>query len=177
MLNRIFRTRPEKQAAKALYDGILAASRNAKLFAELGVPDTIEGRVESVMLHTALVIRELQASGDEYARTVSQEVFDAMFDDFDSAMRELGVGDSGVGKKIRFLAEGFYGRAQAYSDALEAEDSAGLAEAISRNLLASETVAKGAGALADYAVASAQSLAGQGAKALGEGTAPVFAQL
>lgn len=177
MLNRIFRTRPEKQAAKTLYDGILAASRNTRLYSELGVPDTIEGRVESVMLHTALVIRELQASGDEYARTVSQDVFDAMFDDFDSAMRELGVGDSGVGKKIRFLAEGFYGRAQAYSDALEAKDSGALAAAISRNLLASETVGEGAVTLAHYAAASAQSLAGQGAKALGEGKAPVFAEL
>ena len=177
MLNRIFRTRPEKHAAKAIYDGILTSSRQAKLFTDHGVPDTIEGRVEAVMLHTALVIRQLQASGDEQAKAVSQEVFDAMFDDFDSAMRELGVGDSGVGKKIRFLAEGFYGRAQAYDDAISAEDAEALATALARNLLGASDITDEARALAAYAVRCAESLGAQGTEALSGGAKPVFAEL
>lgn len=177
MLNRIFRTRPEKQTARTVYDALLASARQAGFYADLGVPDTVEGRVEMVMLHTALVVRVLQTSETTAHRTLSQDLFDVMFDDFDSAMREMGVGDSGVGKKIRFLAEGFYGRAQAYSDAISAGDRPALENALARNLLAGAGDPAGISGLADYVEASVQSLAGQGPDPLASGEAPRFASL
>ena len=96
MLNRLFRSKPEKRAGQALYAETLQASRRPEFFAQAGVPDTLEGRMEMVMLNTALVIRTLRLSEEDYPRAVSQALFDAMFDDFDASMRELGVGDSGV---------------------------------------------------------------------------------
>jgi cytochrome b pre-mRNA-processing protein 3 len=61
-------------------------------------------------------------------------VFDAMFNDMDVNLRELGVGDMTVGKKVRAMWEAFHGRAAAYQAPLEAGDSAGLAEALARNV-------------------------------------------
>jgi len=162
MLRNLFKTRPEKQLGRALYDTCLRASRQPVLYRDFGVPDTIEGRMELVMLHVALAIIELKASGAEEGEQLAQEVFDAMFDDFDAAMRELGVGDSGVGKKIRFMAEGFYGRASAYSSALKGEGEESLATILARNVYASDAVDEEQTQLAAYVSASAARLSAQG---------------
>ena len=64
---------------------------------------------------------------------VAQKLFENIFSNFDYAFREAGVGDLIVGKKMRKLAEGFYGRIRAYESAFEGEGS--IAEVISRNLM------------------------------------------
>jgi len=187
MLSKLFRTRPEKTTAKALHDAIVAASRTRELYADLAVPDTLEGRFELVLLHAALVIDVLRDGEDPEAVKISQLVFDYMFEDFDIAMREMGVGDSGVGKKIRFMAEGFYGRAQGYTDALAGDDSTEAAgdnssnEALSlvlaRNVYATETVSDAPIGLARYVRQSYISLHNQGPRALADGASPAFATL
>ena len=91
------------------------------------VPDTPQGRFEMVMLHGWLVIDRLAASDPEY----TQSLFDLMFDDFDLNLRELGVGDLGVGKRVKGWAAAFYGRAAAYKSALA--DEGLLADALGRN--------------------------------------------
>jgi cytochrome b pre-mRNA-processing protein 3 len=169
-----FRPRPEKAIGKALYAEIVQAARQPALYGETGVPDTLEGRLELILLHAALTIRPLRREGGEPGRAVSQIVFDTMFEDFDIAMRELGLGDSGVGKKIRFMAEGFYGRAQSYDTALDAADEAVLELALSRNLLSSEGVDPRAAALASYVHAVLASLAATGGAALAQGEVPAF---
>lgn len=176
MLNRLFAKKPSRKTAKTLYAPIVEAARAPALYEQDGIPDTIEGRLESVMLHTALVIIVLRdGEPDELQLAVSQDLFDTMFDDFDAAMRELGVGDSGIGKKIRFMAEGFYGRAQAYSDALSDEDPQALVAVLARNLFADETAADRSGRFADYVRRSHESLCTQGAAALANGERPAFA--
>lgn len=169
-----FRPRPEKAIGKALYAAIVQAARQASLYGEAGVPDTLEGRLELILLHAALTIRTLRRDGGEPGRAVSQIVFDTMFEDFDIAMRELGLGDSGVGKKIRFMAEGFYGRAQSYASALDEADPASLELVLSRNLLASETVDPRAAALAGHVHAVVAALDATGGAALAQGELPAF---
>ncbi|WP_417495784.1 ubiquinol-cytochrome C chaperone family protein [Maricaulis sp.] len=169
-----FRPRPEKAIGTALYRALLQAARQPALYGEAGVPDTLEGRLELILLHAALAIRTLRRDGGEAGRVVSQIVFDTMFEDFDIAMRELGVGDSGVGKKVRFMAEGFYGRAQSYASALDDADPAALELALSRNLLAGETVDPRATALARYVRTVVAALDETGGQALASGELPAL---
>ena len=177
MLFGLFKPRPEKRLARSLYEHVLSASRQPGLYGESGVPDTLEGRFEMVVLHTALVIRLLQASPDESHQEVSQNLFDAMFDDFDAAMREMGVGDSGVGKKIRFMAEGFYGRASAYEEALKGEGDLSLEQVLARNVFGSDEVNAASRTLADYVRRSVDQLAAQGVLALVESKKPDFSKI
>tara|TARA_R110002096_G_scaffold126376_13_gene273112 strand:+ start:1521 stop:2054 length:534 start_codon:yes stop_codon:yes gene_type:complete len=169
-----FKPRPEKAIGKALYAAIVQAARQPSLYGEDGVPDTLEGRLELILLHAALTIRSLRRDGGEPGRAVSQIVFDTMFEDFDIAMRELGLGDSGVGKKIRFMAEGFYGRAQGYASALDETDPAALDLVLSRNLLGSEVLDPRAAALAGRVRAVVAALDATGGAALAQGELPDF---
>lgn len=176
MLRRLFAPKPEKPVAQTLYRAIVQVARQPALYGEDGVADTLEGRFELVVLHTALVILVLQSDdAPETARRTSQALFDTMFDDFDAAMRELGVGDSAVGKKIRFMAQGFYGRAQALQAAL---DSAGedheLQLMLGRNLLGIEAPDGRAERLALYVNSAYTALQAQGAGRLAAGERPDF---
>lgn len=169
-----FKPRPEKAIGKTLYAAIVQAARQASLYGEDAVPDTLEGRLELILLHAALTIRALRRDGGEPGRVVSQIMFDTMFEDFDIAMRELGLGDSGVGKKIRFMAEGFYGRAQSYASALDDADPAALEAVLARNILADEHPDSRAAALADHVQAVVAALDATGGAALARGEPPVF---
>lgn len=162
MFGNLFKSRSEKRIAQSLYDSCVRAARQPALYLDDGVPDTLEGRLELIMLHTALLITELKASGGEAGSDLSQEVFDVMFDDFDAAMREMGVGDSGIGKKIRFMAEGFYGRARVYSAALKGEGEESLEALLRRNVFASEAPVAAENRLSLYVKKSAEILAQQG---------------
>lgn len=174
MLNRLFGKKPEKARAEALYRHVVAAARTPDLYAGLGVPDTVEGRFEMIILHCALVVLQLQALENEEARKLSQALFDTMFDDFDAAMREMGVGDSGVGKKIRFMAEGFYGRAEALRLAAGDEDPAQLQTVLARNVYNADGEDARAPALALYVNSAIDRLDAQGGAALLDGAQPDF---
>lgn len=146
-LSSLVGARPQPPEALA-YERIVDAARLPVFYATLGVPDTVEGRFDMLTLHVFLVLRRLRGLGAKEAR-FSQSLFDAMFQDMDDSMRELGVGDLRVGKKVRELAEMFYGRSAAYEAALEADDMAALADALSRNVFDEEGAA-GAPAIAAY---------------------------
>lgn len=177
MFGNLFKTRPEKQAGQAIYDSCVRAARVPGHYQNLLVPDTLEGRLEMVMLHTALVITELNASGGEAGKALSQEVFDAMFDDLDAAMREMGVGDGGVGKKIRFMAEGFYGRARVYADAVNGKGEESLATVLKRNVYGGADSDAAENELSVYVKQSAEMLAGQGFAGLSTDLEARFADL
>jgi cytochrome b pre-mRNA-processing protein 3 len=116
-----------------LYTVAVGAAREPWLYAELGVPDTVDGRFDLVGLHVFLVIRRAQrlATG---GKGLAQAVFDAMFNDMDVNLREMGVGDLSVGKKVKVMWEAFNGRAIAYGAALDAGDPAALAASLVRNV-------------------------------------------
>lgn len=129
----------EEEALPA-YQAIVAQARKPVFYEGLGVPglgvpDTPQGRFEMVMLHAALVISRLKDD-----KTYTQAMFDLMFGDFDMNLRELGVGDLGIGKRVRSWAEAFKGRALAYEAGLNGE--APLATALVRNINASEEAAQ-----------------------------------
>ena len=157
-----------RRAGYALYAAAVTAAREPGLYRSLAVPDTLDGRFDLVGLYAALMIRRLRQL-PEPGPALAQAVFDAMFSDMDLNLREMGVGDLSVGRKVRQMWEAFHGRAMAYEDALEAGDAAGLAAALARNVwrgAAPEGVAEG---LARLALAQRDALAGQGLDRLGTG--------
>jgi cytochrome b pre-mRNA-processing protein 3 len=158
MLSRLFgRTRARTETAGTLYAAIVAQARAPGLYAALGAPDTVSGRFEMVILHTVLVLRRLQEASPAEA-AVGQSVFDLFCRDMDRSLRELGVGDFGVPKRMRQVGEAFYGRAQVYGDCLTRTDERGLAEALRRNVLKGSTDDQSPLRLARYALAAATAL-------------------
>ena len=172
MFGRLFRRASESDTiAASLYGAIVAQARNPALYSDFGVADTVDGRFEMVVLHAVLVIERLEAGGEREA-LVAQKVFDLYNTDMDRSLRELGVGDLGVPKRMKKMAERFYGRAAAYRSFLAADDRKGLADAIERNVFGAKAI--GAEPLADYALASQRSLIAMPEGAL-LSAAPAFA--
>jgi cytochrome b pre-mRNA-processing protein 3 len=166
----LFRRRPQERAGFLLYGAAVAAARAPALYAEIGAPDTTGGRFELICLHTGLVIRRLRSFKTPEADALAQAVFDAMFADMDLTLREMGVGDLSVGKKVKNLWEGFHGRAESYGTALDSGDVSALAGALGRNVWAGAEPPEGAPeALAAQARAFAQGLEGVDLAALSSG--------
>jgi cytochrome b pre-mRNA-processing protein 3 len=135
MFKRLFGygSRPDRILIDALYDEIVAAARQPVLYADWQVPDTPLGRYEMMALHVFLVLHRLKSATGE-ARDAAQALTDEFFKEVEHSIRELGVGDMGVPKRMKKLAGMFYGRAASYEAALEAGDRAALAAAFSRNV-------------------------------------------
>lgn len=160
LVERLLRPGAAKQAGLKLYAGVVAQSRLPVFYLDLGAPDTVEGRFEVYTLNVSLLLVRLKGQGP-LAKSVSQSLFDAYVQGLDDALRDMGVGDLSVGKKMRKLGEAFYGRAKAYEEALAALPD----EAALRELLARTVHAEASGADADrlvaYAAAARAALAGQ----------------
>src|ERR1043165_979466 len=115
MIPPLFR-RPDPTIA-ALYGAIVTQARDARFYEAYGIPDTVLGRFDLIVLHLALVLRRLR-EGDASAAALAQGVFDAFCRDMDHNLREMGISDQGVPRQMRRVGEAFYGRAQAYDTAL-----------------------------------------------------------
>ncbi len=126
------RRRSIRDAAALAYGRVVEQARQPVFFAGYGVPDTLDGRYELICLHAFLYLYRLKADRPRSAE-LSQAFFDAMFADLDRALREMGTGDLSVGKHVKRMARGFYGRIRAYQDGIESADSV-LAAALERNL-------------------------------------------
>ncbi len=129
----MFRRRrpPHEELAASLYTRTAERARAAELYESCGIPDTLDGRFDALALHAALVIDRLRREAD--GEVLSQAFFDAMFRHLDLTLREIGVQDLGVGRRIKIMAEGFHGRALAYRAALGGEGAVPLAEVLRRN--------------------------------------------
>jgi cytochrome b pre-mRNA-processing protein 3 len=127
------RRREQRETIDRLYGAIVAQARLPAFYAVLGVPDTPEGRLELIMLHVILLWRRLASDGAE-ARTLGQEVFDRFCEDMDASLRELGVGELSVPRKMRAIGEAYFGRSAAYESALSAIEDRTLAAALQRNI-------------------------------------------
>lgn len=135
--------------AAALYSALVAQARRPEFYTSCGVPDTVQGRFEMIALHAFLVLRRLRTGAPDDAR-LAQDLFDLMFADMDRNLRELGVGDLGVGKRVKALAKSFYGRIAAYDQGLDGAPGT-LEAALARNVYAGSAAADAArAALADY---------------------------
>ena len=136
MFKRLFRPDRSRTAGAALYAQCAAAARTPVFYQALAVPDTVEGRFEIYALHVLLVIDRLRGEGEQ-ASAVSQALFDALLRGLDDGLREMGVGDLSVGKKMRKLGEALYGRARNLDRALAAlPATAELQELLARTVYA-----------------------------------------
>jgi cytochrome b pre-mRNA-processing protein 3 len=161
-LKRVFGSQKaaRREITDRVYDKIVAAARQPVLYADWGVPDTPLGRYEMVALHLFLVLHRLRGQA-EPAGALAQDLTDNFFADLDHSIRELGVGDLSVPKRMKKLARMFYGRAAAYGEAVERGDAALLSAALARNIWPGEPGWTAAADLGRYAFAAHQELARQ----------------
>lgn len=159
MFERIFRRtrRADRLLANRLYEQIVAAARQPVFFSDLGVPDTPLGRFEMLSIHMILFLRQVR--NDKSLAPVAQQITDEFFLDLDDALRELGIGDIGVPKRMKKLARMFYGRAVAYGEAIDAGDDSALGEALARNIMPETTGWTGRDRLCAYVRDAASHLA------------------
>jgi len=170
MLQNLFRSRSADRPVRigdALYALAVDQARTPAFYTTLGVVDRIDARFELYTLHVLLLVMRLR-DGSEQGGDAGQALFDTYVSALDHALRELGVGDISVGKKMRKLGEALYGRMTAYEQPLKDGDVAALTAALARNVYEDEAAA-GAPALARYALASRASLAVQDFNAVVQG--------
>lgn len=125
------RRRSEKDVAGRLYETAVTQARKSRFYSDCQVPDSLDGRFELIALHVFLLLHRLKQSYPETQR-LAQALHDYFFADMDRSLREMGAGDLGVGKRVKRMAEAFYGRIPAYEAALADDDVA--ADALRRNL-------------------------------------------
>jgi cytochrome b pre-mRNA-processing protein 3 len=163
MLKNLFRTRSAERMGLPLYSAAVAQARDPGFYTVLGVTDEIDARFELYTLHVLLLIlrlRDQTGADTEKGAEAAQNVFDVYVSALDNALRELGVNDVTMAKKMRRLGESLYGRMTTYETPLRNGDAATLAAGLARNVFGSDDVARGQ-ALADYALAARSGLATQ----------------
>ncbi|MGI9414516.1 MAG: ubiquinol-cytochrome C chaperone family protein [Hyphomicrobiales bacterium] len=165
------RNASQQQAADTIYAAIVAQARHPGFYRDAHVPDSIDGRFDLLVLHAFLFLRRLKGEG-EAAGELGQLVFDTMFADLDQNLREMGVGDLGIAKRVRKMASAFYGRTAAYDEALDGygADPEALEGAVKRNMFPESDEAPGAGPVAAYMAECDRALAAQETARLLEGT-------
>ncbi|MHC8493704.1 ubiquinol-cytochrome C chaperone family protein [Thalassospira sp. SM2505] len=123
----------KQTAAFELYTAMVTQARKPEFYAKLGVPDTMEGRFDLILVHAFVLFRRLKSEDGD--RDLAQNIFDVMFSDLDQNMREMGIGDVGILKRIRKMSESYHGRIVAYEEGVQS-GAAELAAALNRNLYA-----------------------------------------
>ncbi|WP_051332234.1 ubiquinol-cytochrome C chaperone family protein [Cucumibacter marinus] len=156
MILSLFRKDPLEQPVSAVYKAIVAQSRQERFFRDWGIPDTVQGRFDVLSLHVALVLHRLRDGGEE-AKPFSQALFDMFFRDMDRSLRELGVGDLTVPKRIKKMSEMFYGMLGALSEAIASGQVEALKPVLARNLYTDDEP-KGVDELASYCARQVGSL-------------------
>ena len=181
---RFFAGKARNPNALPLYEAIVLQARQPALYRDIGIPDTLDGRFEAIVLHLVLVLRRLKRDFPE-GLDLAAALQETFFDDMDRSLREMGAGDLGVGKRVKRMAEGFMGRLASYEAALDrvaVDGEAGLAAVLRRNVFG--TLADGQADLAGltaYTLAQAAGLDAQPGEALRRGqvafaVAPASAQ-
>ncbi|WIY53999.1 ubiquinol-cytochrome C chaperone family protein [Devosia sp. YIM 151766] len=160
----MFRKNSATEPVYAVYNSIVAQSRQPVFYADWGVPDTVTGRFDMISLHMALLFRRLRQEPGG-AKQFSQAVFDLFFKDMDRSLREMGAGDMGVPKKIQKMGNIFFGLLAALNEALDRGDPEALATVISRNIFDGAD-SPDVRALAAYVLEHDAALAAQPAQAI-----------
>lgn len=167
---KLFRRNTDQRAADSVYVAIVAQARHPEFYRTLGVPDTLDGRFDLLVIHAFLFFHRMKGEG-EAAQRHTQLVFDAMFSDIDHNLREMGVGDMSIGKKVRKMGSAFYGGTEVYDDGVTQyeSDPSVLTEAVRRNVFSDETATRKSAQLADYMIKCAKALREQDTDALLKG--------
>ncbi len=147
------RPSPARALLDRLHGEIVGAVRRPVFYLDYGVPDTFEGRFELLVLHAGLVLRRFNAA-EAPGPEVAQDLVDTVFAHLEADLREAGVGDITVPKRMKSLCEAFLGRAAAYDAGLQAGTEA-LKAAVERNIYAGRAESGSAERLATYVAAAA----------------------
>ncbi|MCF3639504.1 ubiquinol-cytochrome C chaperone [Rhizobium sp. TRM95111] len=162
MIFGLFRKKnTNRRIVEAQYALLTAAARQPALYADLGVPDTVMGRFEMLSAVLILYFRRTRRSATS-GQEIAQEIVDAFFEDVDHSIRELGVGDVSVPKRMKKFAGMFYGRLESYAAALDAADRTALAAALRRNCYPQAADAPSLDGLASYLFDAEAALAAVG---------------
>ena len=168
LLQRLFAARPAQGAGRELYDAAARQARRPEFYRALGAADTVEGRFELYSLHVALLLIRLKGQG-QIAAATAQDLFDVYVRALDDALREMGVSDVKVGKKMRGLGEAFYARLKAYEDAVAKLPDDGELRALLQRTALEERQGPQPEPLAGYVARAAAVLADQKLEDLLEG--------
>jgi cytochrome b pre-mRNA-processing protein 3 len=169
MKSPLFRRNRRDDSIAALYGMIVAQARLPAFYRAYGVPDTVNGRLEMILLHVFLFFRRMRGDAQP-VRALGQEVFDLFCRDMDGNLREMGVGDLAVPRHMQRIGEAYYGRAAAYETALAAGDGQALADSLLRNVFSGQSVdAPAARRLAAYIMETVRQLATQDAADFAQG--------
>ena len=120
---------PEHRSARQLYAKLVRQARLPVFYRDLGVADSVPGRFEMISLHMFLLLDRLVGRGGKSDK-LAQQLVDVMFEDMDDVAREIGVGDMGVGPRIKKLARSFRSRLEYYKEAIEGDSRGTLPEAL-----------------------------------------------
>jgi len=159
MLRQLFGAKPNRDLGEHLYAQAVEQARSPAFYTTLGVSDRIDARFELYIAHVLLVIMRLRDESEEGAE-IAQQLFDVFVSALDNTLRELGVGDTSMAKKMRKLGESMYGRMTAYEPTIRAADHEGLTQALVRNVYEGEG-SDGASALATYILDTRSALESQ----------------
>ncbi len=161
MISLPFRRFAPNPTIESVYGMIVAQARSSAFYRDYGVPDTVAGRFDMIVLHLVLVLRRLRGVSN-LVDPLGQQIFDRFCLDMDHNLREMGVGDLAVPKQMKGFAEAYYGRSDVYEAALaNTVDGEPLVAAIARNVFGQAEVTLGARRLAAYMREAARQLAGQ----------------
>lgn len=150
MIFGLFRKKNNNQAiVTRQYEHLTQAARRPLFYSDMGVPDTVLGRFEMLTIVLILYFRRT-AGSDRSGQEIAQEIIDYFFEDIDHSIRELGVGDTGVPKRVKKFARMYYGRLESYAGALDRGDEEALRNALRRNIRPDEADAPDMAALAHY---------------------------
>ena len=167
----------EERPAERLYQSILQASRQPKLYTEFEIRDHLDSRFDMLCLHISLLMGRLRMLPEDVHKPLNQELFDRFFADMDFTLREMGVGDLGVGKRVRKMSEAFMGRLLAYNKSLERNNKMELALVLARNIRRSHDSNDADRRMADYVLQSRDRLSAVGDNEMQAGTVDLVAIL
>ena len=124
--------------ATQLYGAVVAQARQPAFYTDLGVPDTVDGRFDVLIMHVTVLMRRLRQIEGGAGEALGQDVLTALFADMDMNLREMGIGDMSVGKHVKKMAKAFYGRAEVLEGALDGREGtdvkASLKDLVLRNV-------------------------------------------
>jgi cytochrome b pre-mRNA-processing protein 3 len=158
MLERLFSGFRDKKAAFELYGKLVGQARMPQFYTAFEVADTLDGRFDMILIHMFLVQNRLKDEGQATAK-LRRQLQEAMIADMDRSLREMGVGDMGIGREVKKMGVAWFGRLKAYAAALEGDNPAAeLSVAVARNLYKNDDAPK-AGLMAAYMLAAVDKLA------------------
>lgn len=137
LLKKFFTSHSNPSLARERYAALVAEARQPSLYQQCGLPDTLDGRYEAIVLH--LFVAEQKLSETSESMQLLRDMHEAFFDDMDRGLREGGVGDTGIGKRVKRMASGLYGRLQAYRQSIH--DHQAFKETLLRNAYATRSAA------------------------------------